>query len=171
MAEELSEHAVRNREFWDRQADDYQERHREHIGRGEPRWGMWQLPEDELGVLGDVAGKDVLELGCGAAQWSILLAGHGARVVGIDNSERQLEYARRALSAAGLEFPLVPGSAESLPFGESSFDVVFADHGANRFADPYGWVPEAARVLRPGGLLAFSGATPWEYLCWDSEAD
>ena len=55
---------------------------------------MWQLPESELRVLGDVAGKDVLELGCGAAQWSILLAGQGARVVGLDNSERQLEHAR-----------------------------------------------------------------------------
>jgi SAM-dependent methyltransferase len=88
-----------NRAFWDRHSDDYQETHREHIGRPEPRWGMWQLPESELEILGDVAGKDVLELGCGAAQWSILLAGLGARPVGVDNSERQLEHARDALAA------------------------------------------------------------------------
>jgi SAM-dependent methyltransferase len=171
LPEELSEHASRNRALWDRQADEYQDLHREHIGRPEPRWGLWQLPEDELRVLGDVAGKDVLELGCGAAQWSILLAGRGARVVGMDNSEQQLEHARRALAAAGVDFPLVHGSAESLPFEEASFDVVFADHGANRFADPHRWVPEAARVLRRGGLLAFSGSTPWEVLCWNEEAD
>jgi len=162
---------ARNRAWWDRTADEYQGRHGEHIGRREPRWGIWQLPEEELGILGDVAGKDVLELGCGAAQWSILLTGLGARVVALDNSERQLEHARRAMQAAGLDFPLVHASAEAVPLPDASFDVVFADHGANRFTDPYRWVPEAARLLRPGGLLAFSGGTPWEYLCWDDEAD
>jgi len=161
----------RNRAFWDRESDSYQETHREHIGRPEPRWGLWQLPESELGILGDVAGMDVLELGCGAAQWSILLAAQGARPVGVDNSERQLEHARLALAAAGLEFPLVHAPAESVPLPDASFDVVFADHGANRFADPYEWVPEAARLLRPGALLAFSGSTPLEVMCWNESAD
>lgn len=161
----------RNRAFWDRQSDSYQATHREHIGRPEPRWGLWQLPESELGILGDVAGKDVLELGCGAAQWSILLAAQGARPVAVDNSERQLEHAREALAATGLEFPLVHAPAESVPLPDASFDVVFADHGANRFADPYEWVPEAARLLRPGALLAFSGSTPLEVLCWNEPAN
>jgi SAM-dependent methyltransferase len=66
---------------------------------------------------------------------------------------------------------LVHGSAERLPFADESFDVVFADHGANRFADPYLWVPEAARVLRPGGLLAFSGGTPFEVVGFDEPSD
>jgi SAM-dependent methyltransferase len=157
----------RNRAFWDRESDSYQARHREHIGRPEPRWGLWQLPESELQILGDVAGKDVLELGCGAAQWSILLARRGARMVGVDNSARQLEHAREALEEAGIEFMLVHAAAESVPLPNSSFDIAFADHGANRFADPYEWVPEAARLLRTGGLLAFSGATPFEIVCWD----
>ena len=160
-----------NRKSWDRGADEYQREHREHIGKPEPRWGLWQIPEDELRVLGDVAGKDVLELGCGAAQWSIRLAERGARVVGLDNSSRQLEHARAALAAVGLDFPLVRATAEAVPLPDASFDVVFADHGANRFADPYLWVPEAARLLRPGGLLAFSGSTPFEVLCWDYEGD
>ena len=132
---------------------------------------MWQLPESELRILGDVAGKDILELGCGAAQWSILLAGLGARPVGIDNSPRQLEHAREALAAAGLDFPLFHAPAESVPLPDESFDIVFADHGANRFADPYLWVPEAARLLRPGGLLAFSGSTPLEVMCWNDAAE
>jgi SAM-dependent methyltransferase len=132
---------------------------------------MWQLPESELRVLGDVAGKDVLELGCGAAQWSILLAREGARVVGLDYSERQLEHAQASVTGAGVEVQLVHASAESVPFPDESFDIVFADHGANRFVDPYAWVPEAARVLRRGGLLAFSESTPWEVICWDDERD
>jgi SAM-dependent methyltransferase len=161
----------RNRAFWDSHSDEYQETHREHIGRPEPRWGMWQLPESELRILGDVSGKDVLELGCGAAQWSILLAGLGARPVGVDNSARQLERAREALAASGLDFPLIHAPAEDVPLPDGSFDIVFADHGANRFADPYAWVPEAARLLRPGGLLAFSGSTPFEVMCWNEDAD
>ena len=161
---DLTGQARTNREFWNRQADEYQAEHGEHIGRPEPRWGLWQIPESELRILGDVAGKDVLELGCGAAQWSILLAQQGARMVGLDNSERQLEHARTAMAEAGVDFPLVHASAESVPLPDASFDVVFADHGANRFADPYLWVPEIGRLLRPGGLLAFSGATPFEWL-------
>ena len=103
--------ALRNRENWDRRSDEYQERNADFIGRkDEPRWGMWQLPDSELAILGDVAGKDVLELGCGAAQWSILLAQRGARCVGLDNSGRQLEHARELMAAAGVDFPLVHGS-------------------------------------------------------------
>ena len=166
-----SSDAARNRDLWNRDSDEYQQRHHDHIGRPDPRWGIWQIPESELELLGDVEGKDVLELGCGAAQWSILLARLGARPVGIDYSERQLEHARQALAAAGVDFPLEHGSAEALPFPDESFDVVFADHGANRFADPVLWVPEAARVLRRGGLLVFSGSTPWEHVCWNDRED
>lgn len=168
---DLTGQARTNREFWNRQADEYQAEHGEHIGRPEPRWGLWQIPESEFRILGDVAGKDVLELGCGAAQWSILLARQGARVVGLDNSERQLEHARTAMAEAGIEFPLVHGSAESVPLPDASFDIVFADHGANRFADPLLWVPEVSRLLRAGGFAAFSGGTPFEWICWNPETD
>jgi SAM-dependent methyltransferase len=160
-----------NRAYWDRQSDEYQERHEEFIGRPEPRWGMWQVPESELQALGDVAGKDVLELGCGAAQWSILLARRGACAVGLDNSERQLEHARERMAAAGLDFPLVHAAAESILLPDASFDVVFCDHGAMTFADPLLVVPEVARLLRPGGLFAFSHFSPLGWICHDDEAD
>jgi SAM-dependent methyltransferase len=124
-----------------------------------------------LNVLGDVAGLDVLELGCGAAQWSISLAGLGARPVGLDLSTRQLEHARRAMADAGVEFPLIEASAEDVPLEDASFDVVFCDHGAFNFADPRRLVPEAARVLRPGGLLAFSMATPILDIFWNTERE
>ena len=161
MPEKPSDQALANRVYWDRTSDEYQERHREFIGRPEPRWGVWQIPEAELQVLGDVDGKDVLELGCGAAQWSILLAKQGARPVGLDNSERQLEHARERLDQAGVDFPLIHSSAEDVPLPDGSFDIVFCDHGAFTFADPRKLVPEAARLLRPGGLLAFSHSSPF----------
>jgi SAM-dependent methyltransferase len=160
-----------NRAYWDRRSDEYQERHEAFIGRPEPRWGMWQIPEAELQVLGDVDGKDVLELGCGAAQWAILLARQGARMVGLDNSARQLEHARERMAASGVEFPLVHAAAESLPFDDASFDVVFCDHGAMSFADPLLVVPEVSRVLRGGGLLAFSITSPLAWICWDAASD
>ena len=122
-------------------------------------------------VLGAVAEKDVLELGCGAAQWSIALAKLGARPVGLDLSPRQLEHARRAMNEAAVEFPLIEASAEDVPLDDASFDVVFCDHGAFNFADPSRLVPEAARLLRPGGLLTFSMVTPIVDLFWDNERD
>jgi SAM-dependent methyltransferase len=164
-AARVSNESLRNRAYWDRTSDEYQERHGAFIGRPEPRWGIWQIPESELKVLGDVAGLDVLELGCGAAQWSILLARQGARVVGLDNSERQLEHARKAMGEAGLDFPLVHASAEDVPLPEGSFDVVFSDYGAMSWADPYRTVPEVARLLRPDGLLAFSTTSPFASVC------
>jgi SAM-dependent methyltransferase len=166
-----SSDSLRNREVWDRLSEEYQERHRDFIGQPEPRWGMWQLPESELQVLGDVSGRDVLELGCGAAQWSILLARAGARIVGLDNSERQLEHARSFMAEAGVDFPLVHASAEDVPLPDASFDVVFCDHGGMTFGDPYRTVPEAARLLRPGGLYAFSHSSPLAMICWDEETD
>ena len=161
--------ALRNRDRWDAASDDYQARHRDFIGRLEPRWGMWQLPEDELRILGDVAGHEVLEYGCGAAQWSIALARRGARPVALDNSARQLEHARRLMAEAGVDFPLVHASAGEAPLADASFDVVFCDHGAMTFADPYVTVPEVGRLLRPHGVFAFSHSTPLSLVCWSDE--
>jgi SAM-dependent methyltransferase len=132
---------------------------------------VWQIPEAELQVLGDVARLDVLELGCGAAQWSISLAKLGARPVGLDLSPRQLKHARRAMADAGVEFPLIEASAEEVPLPGDSFDVVFCDHGAFNFADPQRLVPECARLLRPGGLLAFSMPSPILDIFWNEKSE
>ncbi len=167
---DLTDHARQNREFWDRQSDWYHERNAAFIAAGRA-WGLWQISEDELGVLGDVSGLDVLELGCGAAEWSRALAGQGARVTGLDNSDERLAHARRAVEEAGLDVRLIHASAESIPLPDGSFDVVMADWGAPTFADPHLFVPEVARVLRSGGLFAFSGATPLAWMAWDEEAD
>jgi SAM-dependent methyltransferase len=154
------DHVAANREAWNEAADEYQTTNapqiREQAFTGDIAWGLWAFPESRLQILGDVAGRDVLEFGCGGAQWSTALARRGARVVGFDLSDRQLDHARRLMQETGVRFPLVQASGEELPFRDESFDVVFADHGAFSFADPQRTIPEAARVLRPGGLLAFS---------------
>lgn len=168
----LSDHEAQNRASWNADSDDYQARHGDQLAASTGlAWGVTQIPESELRVLGDVAGKDVLELGCGAAQWSTALARLGARPVGIDLSERQLEHARRLMAEAGVDFPLIHGSAEHVPLPDASFDIVFCDHGAMTFADPYRTVPEAARLLRSGGLFAFSHHTPIESIVWPLDSD
>lgn len=168
----LFSHAAANRTAWDEQSDEYQARHGGQLAAsGGLAWGVWQLPESELNVLGEVAGREVLEFGCGAAQWSIALHKLGARITGLDNSARQLKHAQRLMAEAGVEFPLVHASAEATGLDAQSFDLVFCDHGAMTFADPQRTVPEAARLLRPGGLLAFSMHTPILDLAWAARAE
>lgn len=170
--DDLTPHARRNRALWEATSDDYERRHAGDLdGDKAMTWGLWRIPEAELGVLGEVAGKDVLELGCGAARWSIALARRGARPVGLDLSPRQLAHARRLMREAGVAFPLVEASAEAVPLPDASFDLVFCDWGAMTFCDPYRTVPEAARLLRPGGLLAFATASPISLLCRDRTTD
>jgi len=168
----LPEHAAANRECWNADSDTYQSDHGPQLAAsGGLAWGVWQIPEATLQVLGDVKGRDILELGCGAAQWSIALAKAGARPVGLDLSENQLAHAARLMAEAGVDFPLVHASAEAVPLPDGSFDIVFCDYGGMTFADPYATVPEAARLLRPGGLLAFCGATPLVEMCYPEDGD
>ena len=168
----LTPHEQQNQAAWNADSDDYQQRHGAQLAAtGGLAWGTYQVPEAELRILGEVVDRDVLELGCGAAQWSIGLARRGARPVGIDLSERQLEHARRLMAEAGVDFPLVHGSAEAVPLPDASFDIVFCDHGAMTFADPYRTVPEVSRLLRAGGLFAFSHGSTIETICWPLDAE
>ena len=168
----LPDHAARNRAWWDADSERYQAVQGQQLrDAGGTAWGVWQIPEAELHILGDVAGLTTVELGCGAAQWSIALAQAGATAIGVDLSETQLRAAWAAANEAGVSVRLIHASAEALPLPDASADIAFCDWGASRFADPDAWVPEAARILRPGGLLAFSTATPLLDLCWPPGAD
>lgn len=160
---------TRNRASWNADSDAYQAAHGSVLAETALAWGVWRIPEADLGVLGNVDGCDVLELGCGAAQWTIALTGSGARAIGIDLSERQLDHARSQCRNAGLAVPLVHGDAESLPFPDESFDVVFCDHGATVLSPPGATIPETSRVLRTGGLFAFCISSPIRDICRDAE--
>ena len=129
-------------------------------------WGTWGVPESQLRALpDDVAGLDVVELGCGVAYFSAWLAKRGARPVGVDPTPAQLETARRCMRETGIEFPLVEAYGEAVPLPDASFDLVLSEYGAAIWADPYAWIPEAARLLRPGGRLVFLGNSPVSLLC------
>jgi SAM-dependent methyltransferase len=159
-----------NRAFWNSASDAYQTAHGPRLKERALAWDVWRVPEAELGVLGQVEGRDVLELGCGAAQWALALAQNGARAVGLDLSDQQLAHARALSRLVTAAIPLVQGNAENLPFRNEAFDVVFCDHGATVFAVPENTVAEASRVLRPAGLFAFCMSTPIRDVCVDPAA-
>lgn len=153
---ELPEHVRHNRAYWDQKAREYVASGERHWAAASPSWGIWNVPESEIGMFPeDLAGKDAIELGCGTGYVSAWLARGGAKVVGIDNSEAQLETARRLQREHGIDFPLIHGNAENVPYPDGSFDFAISEYGACLWADPYRWVPEASRLLRPGGKLAF----------------
>lgn len=154
--DDLPEHVRRNRTLWDDWATKYVASGEAGWIEGTPTWGIWSVAESQVGMLpADLAGSDAIELGCGTAYVSAWLARRGARAVGIDNSEAQLATARRLQREHGLDFPLLHGSAEAVPYPDASFDFAISEYGACLWADPHRWVPEAARLLRPGGRLSF----------------
>ena len=128
-------------------------------------WGVFSVPERDIGVIGDVAGLDVIELGCGTAYVSAWLAKRGARPVGVDITPAQLATARRMQEEAGLVFPLVEANAEDVPLPDESFDLAVSEFGASSWCDPYRWIPEAYRLLRPGGRLVFFRGSTLVTLC------
>jgi SAM-dependent methyltransferase len=156
-----------NLRSWEADSAGYQARNAEQLDRWDRlAWGIWDVPEDEVGALGDVTGIEALELGCGACQFGIRVAKRGARVTGLDFSANQLRAGLQKMEASGVLLPLVRADAEHLPFADASFDLVFCDHGATSFTDPSITIPEVARVLRPGGRLVFNIASPFVWTCW-----
>ena len=131
-------------------------------------WGLFGVPDAELGVLDDVAGLDVIELGCGTAYVSAWLQRAGARPVALDLSRAQLETARRCQERSG-RFPLIESDGACLPVRSGSFDLVVSEYGVGPWCDPSRWLPEAARVLRPGGRLAFLTSSVLLGLCVPAE--
>ncbi len=130
------------------------------------RWGVWRQPEEEIRALPEVRDRDVIELGCGTAYFGAWLRKRGARrVVGVDVTPAQLETARLMNAEFGLGLELIEANAEQVPLPAASFDVAVSEYGASIWCDPYRWIPEAARLIRPGGELVFMRNTTLAVLC------
>ena len=167
---DILEHVRRNRLCWNKLARDYLDPGRRAWKQKEPSWGIWNIPESEVRLLPDqLNGLDVVELGCGTAYVSAWLARRGARVTGIDTSPEQLATARALQAEHGLSFALINGNAEQIPLSDSAFDLAISEYGASIWCDPYRWIPEASRVLRPGGLLIFLVNGTILVLCWNDD--
>src|SRR6201996_1089044 len=163
---DLPEHVATNRAFWDGLASEYVAAGRRNWESEEPVWGIFRVPEREVGLLPrEIEGRDTIELGCGTGYVSAWLARRGARPGGIDNSEEQLATARGFQAEFDLGFPLLHGNAEAVPYPDASFDIAISEYGASIWCDPFAWIPEAARLLRPGGELVFLVNSVLSILC------
>ncbi len=154
--------AVMNERFTDAAAE-------EMWNRPEMVWGLFAIAETDLCVLGDVRDLDVVELACGTAYFSAWLARAGAAVVAVDLSGEQLTTARRLQDQHGPLFPLLQADAEQVPLASGRFDLVVSEHGVAAWCDPERWLPEAARLLRPGGRLVFLTNSHLSALCVPAE--
>jgi SAM-dependent methyltransferase len=148
------DYLARNQAGWTQAAPGYAEQGR-RSWEGPITWGIWGVPETDLHLLPDVQGKDVLELGCGTGYVSSWLARRGARAVGLDPTWAQLQSARSFQKEFRVDFGIVAAAAEAVPFQNQTFDIVISEYGASIWSDPYLWIPEASRLLRPGGDLIF----------------
>ena len=147
----------RNRESWGDFAPDYVAAAEENW-RSAPRWGIWGIPESEAGLLpSSLQGKTTVELGCRTAYVSAWLARRGAAPIAIDLTPEQLETAQRMQYEHELYFPLIRGVGEQTPLPDGIADLVISEYGSAIWSDPYEWIPEAARLLKPGGELLFLG--------------
>ena len=164
---ELPEYAVRNRANWTKANAEYTDlRASDAWAQEEITWGMCRGLESELRTLPDVQGKDVVELGCGTGYFGAWLKrGGAARVVGVDVTPAQLATARRMDEEFGLGMEFLEANAEETGLPSESFDLAVSEYGASIWCDPYRWIPEAARLLRPGGELVFLRNATLAILC------
>jgi SAM-dependent methyltransferase len=159
----------RNRAAWTEWSKSFARHAEQQWPQEEITWGQCRVPEARLNLLGDVTGKDVVELGCGTAYFSSWLARRGARPIGVDLTPSQLETARRMQAHHGIEFPLIEANAENVPLPDASFDLAVSEYGASIWCDPYRWIPEAARLLRREGSLVFLRYSTLVVLCLPAE--
>jgi SAM-dependent methyltransferase len=161
-----------NRRWWDADAEDYLAEHGDFLGVADFVWCPEGLRESEAGLLGEVAGRRVLEVGCGSAPCARWLAGQGAQVVGLDLSAGMLRQAVNAARETGICVPLVQADATRLPFGDHSFDLACSAFGAVPFvADSAAVMREVARVLRPGGRWVFAVNHPMRWIFPDDPGE
>jgi ubiquinone/menaquinone biosynthesis C-methylase UbiE len=164
---DLPDYVRANRDHWTKNNAAYTDGRAEHSwNEQEISWGVWNTPESETRVLGDVRGKDVVELGCGTAYVSAWLKRDGARrVVGVDITPAQLETARRLNKKYAMGLELVEANAEATGLPGAEFDLAISEYGASIWCDPYKWIPEAARLLRSNGELVFLRNSTLSMLC------
>ena len=155
-----------SRRWWDAEARSYQQEHGSFLGDVDLLWCPEGVREADDCLLGEVAGRDVLEIGCGAAQGARWLSAAGARVTALDVSAGQLREARQLDDRSGVAVPrLVQADAQHLPVRSGSFDIVVSAFGGLPFvADSARAMREVARVLRPGGRLVFSVTHPLRWI-------
>jgi SAM-dependent methyltransferase len=158
-----------NRRWWDAAAPAYLAEHGADLGDVDFLWCPEGLREADARLLGDVAGRRVLEIGCGSAPCARWLRRAGADVVALDVSAGMLARAAQLNAATGIAVPLLQADVGALPLADASVDLACSAYGGLPFvADVEGALTEVARVLRPGGRFVASVNHPMRWPFPDS---
>ena len=158
-----------NRGWWDAAAPAYLAEHGADLGDADFLWCPEGLREADAHLLGDVAGRRVLELGCGSAPCARWLTAAGAEVLALDLSAGMLARARELADTTGLHPTLLQADVGALPLATDSVDLACSAFGGLPFvADVRGALGEVARVLRPGGRFVASVNHPLRWPFPDS---
>ena len=161
-----------SRHWWDIDADNYQAEHGAFLGDVDLVWCPEGLREADARLLGPLEGRQILEVGCGAAAASRWLATQGAHVTAIDLSAGMLRHAQTDGGRTGVPINLVQADAMALPIADSAFDIAFTAFGAVPFVDDSARVMrEVFRVLRPGGRWVFSVTHPMRWIFEDDPGE
>jgi len=173
MSDQKPEYLQGNIDAWQKLAVEFAGYAESSWADDEPNWGIWGIPDSDIALLPkDMSGLDCVELGCGTAYISAWMCRRGASVVAIDPTPNQLETARRLRKEHELDFVIEQGFAESVAYPDEYFDFAISEYGAALWADPYHWIPEAARLLKTGGELVFLTNSPFIQICsTEYEAD
>ena len=164
--DKIPEHVAENRRYWDAMADEWVRAGEEAWASPSPFWGQWEVADEDCPLLpASMEGMRAIELGCGTGYVSAWMTRRGATVTAIDNSERQLDTARRLAAQYQVEIDFLHGSAEAVPCATGTFDFAVSEYGAAIWCEPHAWIPEAHRLLRPGGKLVFLGNSPLSMIC------
>jgi SAM-dependent methyltransferase len=160
------------RAWWDGDADAYQAEHGDFLGDADLVWCPEGLREADAGLLGPVAGRRAVEVGCGAAAGARWLATQGARVVALDLSAGMLRHALAGADRSGVRVPLLQADAARLPLRDGTFDLAFTAFGAIPFVDDSAAVMrEVHRVHRPGGRWVFAVTHPMRWIFLDDPGE
>jgi SAM-dependent methyltransferase len=164
-----AESVLANRRWWDAAAPAYLAEHGDDLGDIDFLWCPEGVREADAHLLGDIAGRRVLEVGCGSAPCSRWLRTAGADAVALDLSAGMLARAAQLNRSSGVAVPLLQADAGALPVADASFDLACSAYGGLPFvADAGAVLTEVCRVLRPGGRFVASVNHPMRWPFPDS---
>ncbi|MHA2273170.1 MAG: class I SAM-dependent methyltransferase [Candidatus Hodarchaeales archaeon] len=156
-----------NREGWNKISERYQQQNA--ISLFDVHYGPFAPGEKEERLLGDVQGRNILELGCGGGQNAIVLAKWGANVWGVDQSVKQLEYARQLANKEEVAVKFLETNMESIPeLNANSFDIILSSHAINYVENLEAVFRECARLLKSGGRFVLCLAHPVAFFAWEA---
>lgn len=113
-----------------------------------------------LEQLGDLRGKKILDMGCGAGESSVFFALKGAEVTACDISSEFLKVAQRLAAKNGVSIQTVQSDSAHMPYPDASFDYVFGN-GVLHHVELLPTVAEISRLLKPGGKAVFVEPLPY----------